>query len=105
MPMVPTYAFIDRATGYFNTAMNFKKDYAAILSFIYDLDRAIDNFLTDPESDSYTKMKELGIDNVDYNDEDEKHRIMKHKARVLEMVNKLPSSLRRRFLMDGDIVS
>lgn len=62
MTMCPTYAFIDRANGKFNSAMGLKKDYAAIFSYAYDIDKAIDNFLCNPEADSYETMKELGID-------------------------------------------
>lgn len=62
MTMCPTYAFIDRANGKFNSAMGLKKDYAAIFSYAYDIDKAIDSFLSNPEADSYETMKELGID-------------------------------------------
>lgn len=62
LTMCPTYAFIDRANGKFNTAMGLKKDYAAILSYAYDIDRAVDAFLCNPEADSYETMKSLGID-------------------------------------------
>lgn len=61
MPMVPTYAFIDRANGRFNRAMEFKKDYAAIISVAYDIDRLYDRYLTDPDADSYEALKSLGL--------------------------------------------
>ena len=62
MPMVPTYTFIDRATGRFNRAMGFKKDYAALISAAYEIDQCYDQFLTNPDEDSYDAMKRMGLD-------------------------------------------
>lgn len=66
--MLPTYTFIDRATGRYNRNMDFKKDYAAILSAAYDIDRAYDHFLNDPGEDSYELIKRLGLDTDDSED-------------------------------------
>lgn len=86
MPMVPTYAFIDRANGKFNRAMDFQKDYAAIISAAYDIDRKYDQFLTDPDADSYEALRSVGID-VSSSSED-----------MIEKRNKLI-----RDIMDGKI--
>lgn len=67
--MCPTYAFIDRANGHFNTAMEFKKDYAAILSYGWDVDNALDSYLSNSDEDSYHLLKALGLacDEIDGN--------------------------------------
>lgn len=57
----PTYMFIDRATGYFNSAMGFKKDYAATLSQLWDIDTAINEYLMDPNETSEFTLSNLGI--------------------------------------------
>ena len=86
MPMVPTYAFIDRANGKFNRAMDFKKDYAAIISAAYDIDRKYDQYLTDPDADSYEALRSVGIDTSSSSED------------VIEQRNKLI-----RDIMDGKI--
>lgn len=62
--MCPTYAFIDRADGKFNRAMDFKKDYAALVAAAWDIDTRYDKYLTDPDADSYDSMRALGLDSV-----------------------------------------
>lgn len=59
--MCPTYAFIDRANGKFNRAMGFKKDYAALIAAAWQLDRALDAYLTDPDENSFDRITKLGI--------------------------------------------
>lgn len=59
--MVPTYAFINRSNGRFNKAMGFMKDYSAILGVAWDYDVAYDNYLKDPEADTYEVAKKLGL--------------------------------------------
>ena len=63
--MSPTYAFIDRANGKFNTAMGFKKDYAAIISAAWDYDNAYDSYLRNPDENSYNELVALGLDFAD----------------------------------------
>lgn len=65
LPMCPTYAFIDRANGKFNRSMDFKKDYAALLSAAWEIDNAYDGYLTHPEEESYQLIKSLGLDDTD----------------------------------------
>lgn len=64
MPMCPTYAFIDRADGYFNRAMNFAKDYSALIAAAWDIDRAYDNFLMDPEGSTDEVRTMIGLTKV-----------------------------------------
>lgn len=64
MTMCPTYAFIDRADGKFNRAMDFKKDYSGLISAAWDIDTAYDNYLRDPDEDSYDTLNRLGLDEV-----------------------------------------
>ena len=62
MPMCPSYAFIDRADGRVNRAMDFKKDYSGLISAAWDIDNAYDRYLNNPEEDSYDLIKQLGLD-------------------------------------------
>lgn len=62
--MCPTYAFIDRADGKLNRAMDFKKDYSALISAAWDIDSRYDAYLTNPEEDSYNNMTALGLDEI-----------------------------------------
>lgn len=59
--MDPTLAFINRSNGRFNRAMGFMKDFAAILSVAWDYSVAYNNFLMDPDEDSYEVARKLGI--------------------------------------------
>lgn len=60
--MCPSYAFIDRADGRVNRAMDFKKDYSGLISAAWDIDNAYDRYLNNPEEDSYDLIKKLGLD-------------------------------------------
>ena len=62
--------FIDRATGYFNEAMGFKKDYAAVLSSFWDIDTAINNYIVDPNEVTDFNLMDLGIHIHDMEPED-----------------------------------
>lgn len=64
MTMCPSYAFIDRADGKVNGAMDFKKDYSGLISAAWDIDTKYDAFLNNPEEDSYTVLKSMGL--IDY---------------------------------------
>ena len=41
--------------------MGFKKDYAALISAAYDIDRCYDQFLNDADADSYEMLKSMGL--------------------------------------------
>ena len=45
--------------------MDFKKDYAALLSAAWEIDNAYDGYLTHPEEESYQLIKSLGLDDTD----------------------------------------
>ena len=62
--MCPTYAFIDRADGRFNRAMDFKKDYSALIAAAWDIDTVYDSYLTNPEAEVYNIMQQMGLDEV-----------------------------------------
>ena len=53
--------FIDRATGQFDPAMDFKKDYAAVLSSLWTMDTKINDYIMDPDETKYFDLKDLGI--------------------------------------------
>ena len=59
--MCPTYAFINRSNGKFNSAMGFAREYAAIISALWDTDVEYNRYLTDPEADTYDTIRRLGI--------------------------------------------
>lgn len=63
--MCPTYAFIDRADGKFNRAMDFKKDYSALIAAAWDIDTAYDQFLSNCEAEHYDILKRMGLDDVE----------------------------------------
>lgn len=58
---IPTYMFIDRATGQFDPDMDFKKDYAAVLSSLWTMDTKISEYLSDPSETTELDLRELGI--------------------------------------------
>lgn len=104
LPMCPTYAFIDRSTGYFRSAMGFKKDYAAALSRLFVIDKAVDQFLNDPDEDSHVKMLEYGIDNFQYDSDDEKEIIRLRRDKILRDVNMTPRTFKRRMWCEDETV-
>ena len=63
--MCPTYAYIDRADGKFNRAMGFMKDHAALIATAWDLDTAYDNYLMDPEENSYDVLARMGLEGAE----------------------------------------
>lgn len=65
MTMCPTYAYIDRADGKFNRAMGFMKDHAALIATAWDLDTAYDNYLMDPEENSYDVLARMGLEGAE----------------------------------------
>lgn len=65
MTMCPTYGFIDRANGLLNRGMDFKREYSAILSAAWDIDRSYDRYLTDPEADAEKFINVVGFGSGD----------------------------------------
>ena len=63
MTMCPTYTFIDRANGRFNDNMTFKREYAALISAAWEIDKAYDQFLSDFDfgDTNDNPLKKLGI--------------------------------------------
>jgi len=64
--------FIDRATGQFDPAMDFKKDYAAVLSSLWTMDTKINDYIMDPDETTYFDLKEIGIKVHDLPDDEKK---------------------------------
>lgn len=82
--MAPTYAFINRSNGKFNKGMGFMKDYAAIMSVAWDYDVAYDNYLNNPEEDTYDVAAKLGILNSSGTEDEKIARDLNR--RMLELV-------------------
>ena len=82
--MDPTYAFINRSNGKFNKAMGFMKDYAAILSVAWDYDVAFDNYMSNPEEDTYEVAQKLGI--LGPSDEEDEQLALELNRKALEYV-------------------
>ena len=61
LTIVPTYQFIDRANGQFNSSCGFKKDYAALISAGWDIDTAIDEYLAYPDESTYQNLVDMGV--------------------------------------------
>ena len=94
MTMCPTYAFIDRADGKFNRAMDFKKDYAALIAAAWDIDAAYDQFLSNPEAEHYEILKQMGLDDV----ENESARDRREMVFRTLMSGKVSGKFRDRFI-------
>ena len=58
----PVNMFIDRATGQFDPAMDFKKDYAAVLSSLWTMDTKINDYIMDPNETTYFDLSDIGIE-------------------------------------------
>lgn len=52
MTMCPTYTFIDRANGKFNSNMSFKREYCALISAGWEIDKVYDQYLSNPEAET-----------------------------------------------------
>lgn len=72
--MCPTYTFIDRANGKYNKAMDFKKDYAALITYMWELDRSCDRYLNNPDESSYNTLVDYGINPNEVEEEDQEKR-------------------------------
>ena len=76
--------------------MDFKKDYAALLSAAWEIDNAYDAYLTHPEDESYQLLKDLGLDETD--SEESKETRKELISRLVE-TNKT-NGFRKRFVGD-----
>ena len=96
--MCPTYAFIDRANAKFNNAMTFQKDYAAIISYMWEIDTAYSSYLENPDADSYEVLRKLGLEDI--SDES----TMKERDRLIKRLAKVDKSnkFRQQYLGDTD---
>ncbi len=65
MTMCPTYTFIDRANGKFNSNMSFKREYSALISAAWEIDKIYDQYLSNPEAETSPEVI-LGIDGANY---------------------------------------
>ena len=98
LTMCPTYAFIDRANARFNSAMGFKKDYAAILSAAWDIDVAYDQFLNNPDDTTYEALRALGLEG-----EMEESASESRKTLLLRLLKeKKTNKYRQRYVGDAD---
>lgn len=66
----PVNMFIDRATGQFDPAMDFKKDYAAVLSSLWTMDTKINDYIMDPNETTDFDLKDIGIEVHDLPDDE-----------------------------------
>ena len=60
--MCPTYSFINRSNGKFNKTMGFMKDYSALLSTAWDIDKVYDSCLSFPDENNMSILTEMGLD-------------------------------------------
>lgn len=95
MTMCPTYGFIDRANGLLNRGMDFKREYTALISAAWDIDRAYDRFLTDPEADIEKYVNVVGFDSGDPNALKQRDELLKTLAKASK-----DNNIRKRFLGD-----
>lgn len=65
MTMCPTYTFIDRANGKFNSNMSFKREYSALVSAAWEIDKIYAQYLSNPEAETSPETI-LGIDGANY---------------------------------------
>lgn len=63
MTLCPTYTFIDRSNGKFNDNMTFKREYAALISAAWEIDKAYDQWLSsvDTDADEINPSVKLGL--------------------------------------------
>ena len=98
LTMCPTYTFIDRANGKYNGAMDFKREYSALVAAGWEIDQAYDKYLRDPDENSYDQLVKLGL--VDH--EDDHDTIMKRNDLIKYVVQHLDKKhlFRKRFVSD-----
>ena len=71
LTMCPSYAFVDRSTGYFNRSMGFEKDYAAILSVLWSISMTMENYFENPCEETHNALVKAGLPTPFDNLEDE----------------------------------
>lgn len=103
MTMCPTYAFIDRADGRFNRAMDFKKDYSALVAAAWDIDTAYESYLMNPCEETYDVVQKMGL-NIDDKGENDKASHEKYMAGVRKLMEMKPGGFRDRFFDPNDVV-
>ena len=98
--MCPTYTFIDRATGKINTNMSFKKDYSALISAAWEIDKAYNNYLSNLDGIEFDQsnhpLMRLGIF------EDSDRDAMKEREEILRKLVKAKPDNKFRKRMIGD---
>lgn len=98
MTMCPTYTFIDRANGKFNENMDFKREYAALISAAWEIDKAYDQYLSDIEGSEVNPLSKLGL--ISDTDED----ALEERKKILKKIIELDqgNSFRKRIIGDTD---
>ena len=96
---IPTYMFIDRATGQFDPAMDFKKDYAAVLSSLWQMDTKISEYMTDPNETTEFDLSDLGIYVHDLSPEEYDAQL-----KLLKKAEKAPKDWVNRKMIIGEAV-
>lgn len=96
--MCPTYTFIDRANGKFNGAMDFKREYAALVAAAWEIDQAYEKYLKDPDEDSYDQLVKLHL--ADY--EEDRDTMKRRNELITHMVQHVDKKnlFRKRFVND-----
>lgn len=99
MVMCPSYAFIDRATGYINRSMLHTKDYAAILAKICTIDSVCNDYLMSENAMTYNQMVQLGMD--DYSEcttPEQQAKISERRYKIFKQLKKYGSdTMKARF--------
>lgn len=63
LPLCPTYYLVNRIDGKFDRTMGFNRDYAAILTMLWDMGVACKNFAENPCDDTYDTLTNYRISN------------------------------------------
>lgn len=102
MTLCPTYTFIDRSNGKFNENMTFKKDYAALISAAWEIDKAYDQWLNsvDGNAEELNPSVKLGL--AYDTDTDGIHDSIEERKKLLKKIIKLDSDNEFRKRMIGN---
>ena len=101
MTLCPTYTFIDRSNGKFNDNMTFKREYAALISAAWEIDKAYDQWLSDTDStDGISPLVKLGL--VSDDGYDETHNALEEREKLLAKILKLDKDNEFRKRMVGN---
>ena len=98
LTMCSTYTFIDRSNGKYNGAMDFKREYSALVAAGWEIDQAYDKYLKDPDENSYDQLVKLGL--VDH--EEDRTTMEKRNELISYMVQHMnkKNHFSRRFIND-----